>query len=90
MISINMNKAKEIFKDKIREVRKPLLEAKDVEYIRYLEIGDSEKVAAVAAEKKLLRDAPADSNIDAATNVEELKQAWNTDLLGSNPYLQVF
>ena len=31
VISEDMDKAKEIFKDKIREVRKPLLEAKDVE-----------------------------------------------------------
>lgn len=90
MITINMDKAKQIFKDKIREVRKPLLEAKDGEYIRHLEMGDSEKIAAVAAEKQLLRDAPADANIDAATNIEELKQSWNTDLLGPNPYLQVF
>jgi hypothetical protein len=38
-IGINVDKAKEIHKDKIREVRNPLLEKKDVEYIRAQEVG---------------------------------------------------
>ena len=33
VISEDLTKAKEIFKDKIREVRKPLLEAEDVVYM---------------------------------------------------------
>jgi len=37
VISEDMDKAKEIFKDKIREVRAPLLEAKDVELMKALE-----------------------------------------------------
>ena len=37
-----MTKAKEIFKDKIREVRGPLLEAEDVVYMKALEAGDSD------------------------------------------------
>jgi len=87
MISINMDKAKEMFKNKVREVRKPILEKKDGEYIRCLEVGDNEKIASIISEKQLLRDAPADPNISLASNIEELKTSWNSELLGPNPYL---
>ena len=36
--------------------------------------------------KQALRDAPADSAIDAATDVAGLKAQWNTDILGDTPY----
>lgn len=90
-IGIDVNKAKEIHKDKIREVRNPLLLKKDVEYMRALESGDSEKVATVAAEKQALRDATTIvNNVEVtATDVlgvtEELKQVWDVTILGPNP-----
>ena len=84
VISEDLTKAKEIFKDKIREVRKPLLEAKDVELMKALEAGDS--TTAIAAAKDALRDAPADSSIDAATDIAGLKAAWDTSVLGDSPY----
>ena len=90
-IGIDINKAKEIHKDKIREVRNPLLQAKDVEYIRAQEVGDTEKVAAVVAEKQALRDATtivANTNITATSVLgvtEELKQVWDETVLGVNP-----
>jgi hypothetical protein len=84
VISEDMAKAKEIFKDKIREVRKPLLEAKDVELMKALEAGDS--TTAIAAAKDALRDAPAAAAIDAATDIAGLKAAWDTDVLGDSPY----
>ena len=37
VISEDLDTAKEIFKDKIREVRKPLLEAEDVTYMKAME-----------------------------------------------------
>lgn len=84
VISEDMAKAKEIFKDKIREVRKPLLEAKDVELMKALEAGNS--TTAIAAAKDALRDAPAAAAIDAATDIAGLKAAWDTDVLGDSPY----
>ena len=84
VISEDMTKAKEIFKDKIREVRKPLLEEKDVELMKALEAGES--TTAIAAAKDALRDAPADAAIDAATDIAGLKAAWDTDVLGDSPY----
>jgi hypothetical protein len=84
VITEDMTKAKEIFKDKIREVRKPLLEAKDVELMKALEAGTS--TTAIATAKDALRDAPADASIDSATTITELKAAWDTDVLGDSPY----
>ena len=86
VISEDMTKAKEIFKDKIREVRTPLLDAEDVAYMKALEAGDTDAQAASVAKKTALRDAPADSAIDAATDIAGLKAAWDTDVLGDSPY----
>jgi hypothetical protein len=84
VISEDVTKAKEIFKDKIREVRAPLLEAKDVELMKALETGAS--TTAIAAAKNALRDAPAASAITNATTIDELKAAWDTSVLGDSPY----
>ena len=84
VISEDIDAAKEIFKDKIREVRKPLLEDKDVELMRALETGAS--TTDIAAAKNALRDAPAAVAITNATTIAELKSAWNSALLGENPY----
>ena len=84
VISEDLTKAKEIFKDKVREVRKPLLEAKDVELMKALETGAD--TSAIASAKQALRDAPAASAIDAATDMAGLKAAWDASLLGDSPY----
>ena len=84
VISEDMDKAKEIFKDKIREVRKPLLESKDVELMKALEEGNS--TTAIASAKNALRDAPAASAIADASTIDELKAAWDTSVLGDSPY----
>jgi hypothetical protein len=84
VISEDLTKAKEIFKDKVREVRKPLLDAKDVELMKALEAGSD--TSAIASAKQALRDAPAASAIDAASNMTELKAAWDVTLLGDSPY----
>ena len=92
-IGISVDKAKEIHKDKIREVRNPLLEKKDVEYMRALEVGDTTKVAEIVAEKQNLRDATtivANTNITATSVLgitEELKQVWDSEVLGQNPLI---
>jgi hypothetical protein len=84
MININLDKAKEIHRNKIREARKPLLEAKDVEFQRALETGGD--TSDIVAAKTALRDATAAPSIDLASNVEELKATWNQELLGASPY----
>jgi hypothetical protein len=86
VISEDMTKAKEIFKDKIREVRKPLLEAEDVVYMKALEAGDSDAQAASVTAKNALRNAPAASAITNAADIAALKAAWDTSVLGDSPY----
>ena len=86
VISEDMDEAKKIFKDKIREVRKPLLEAQDVLYMKALESGSSSTQTTVKNEKTKLRDATDASAITNAKTIAELKAAWDTDLLGASPY----
>ena len=86
VISEDLTKAKEIFKDKIREVRKPLLEAEDVVYMKALEADDADAKAASVTKKTNLRDAPAATAIVNAADIAALKAAWNADLLGDSPY----
>ena len=86
MISEDLATAKEIFKDKIREVRKPLLEAEDVAYMKALEADDATAKAASVTKKTNLRNAPAASAITNAKTIAELKAAWDTSVLGASPY----
>ena len=85
-ISEDMTKAKEIFKDKIRTVRQPLLDAEDVVYMKALEASDSSAQTASIAKKKKLRDAPAATAINNADTIAKLKAAWDTSTLGTSPY----
>ena len=82
----DMTAAKVIFKDKIREVRKPLLEAEDVTYMKALEADDASAKTASVNKKKALRDAPAATAIENADTVAKLKAAWDTSTLGTSPY----
>ena len=86
VISEDMTAAKVIFKDKLREVRQPLLDAEDVVYMKALEAADSTAQAASVAKKKALRDAPAASAISDADTIAKLKAAWDTSVLGDSPY----
>jgi len=71
IININIDKAKDITKDRLRAERKPLLEALDVEFIKAQEQGAD--TSAIVAEKQRLRDIT--NIVDSMTTVEELKGA---------------
>jgi hypothetical protein len=89
MIKINLDKAKEIQKDKIREVRKPLLEKLDVDFVRVLEVGGD--TASIVTQKQTLRDITdivTEAEISGTTVDEitaEIKAIWNEELLGPTP-----
>ena len=85
-ITEDVTAAKVIFKDKIREVRTPLLDAEDVVYMKALEADDADAKTASVAKKKALRDAPAASAITSADTIAKLKAAWDTSVLGDSPY----
>jgi len=75
MITINMEKARNIKKDKIREEREPLLKQLDTDYIRALEIEDTNLQSAIKSKKQMLRDATIDPSIENAETPEELSAA---------------
>lgn len=68
-IIIDIDKAKNITKDRLRAERKPLLEAQDVAFQRALE--SSADTTAIVAEKQRLRDIT--TLVDTVNTVEELK-----------------
>ena len=72
-VKVNIVKAKEITKEKLRADRKPLLEAQDVLFQRALETGAD--TTDIVAEKQRLRDITND--VDAMTTEEELKNKIN-------------
>lgn len=82
----DLDKAKELFKDKIREVRQPLFEQEDVVYMRAIEADDADAKSTSVAKKIKLRNATDTDAIKKASSISELKDAWDDDLLGTNPY----
>jgi hypothetical protein len=69
-ITINLTKAKDITKDRLRAERAPLLEALDVQFQRALETNAD--TTEIVAEKQRLRDIT--QLADTATTTNELKQ----------------
>jgi hypothetical protein len=68
-IIIDIDKAKDITKDRLRQEREPLLLAQDVAFQRALEINAD--TSAIVAEKQRLRDIT--KLVDNVNTVEELK-----------------
>lgn len=68
-ITVNLDKAKAITKDRLRAERSPLLAAQDVAFQRALESGAD--TAAIVAEKQRLRDIT--KLADSATTLDELR-----------------
>ena len=54
--------------------------------MKALEEGDSSAQTTAKNKKKALRDAPAASAITNASNITQLKAAWDTSILGTSPY----
>ena len=84
IVKIDMAVAKEIHRTNIRNARTPKFAELDIEYQKALETGAS--TTDIVAKKQALRDAPADSAIDSATDESDLKAQWNTSILGDSPY----
>ena len=81
---VDMAKAREIHKNKIRKARVSKFAELDVEFQKAQETGAS--TTDIVAKKQALRDAPADSGIAAASDTDALKAQWKTDILGTSPY----
>ena len=70
-MTINMTKAKTLTKDRLREDRKPLLDAQDILFNRALET--SEDTSAIVTEKNRLRDIT--NQVNSMTTLNQLKAA---------------
>lgn len=81
-----MAKARNIHRQNIRFSRGEKFVELDVEFQRAVETGDTSKQTEIAAKKQALRDAPADSEIESASDSDALKAQWKTDILGESPY----
>ena len=69
MITINLDKAKDITKERLRQERKPLLEAQDILFMKAQEEGSD--TTTIVAEKQRLRDIT--NSVDSCTTTDELK-----------------
>jgi hypothetical protein len=76
MITIDINKAKEVWKDKIRHARTSALAKLDIDFIKAQE--QNLDTTSIVADKNTLRDLP--SQVDTATTVDEIKAVWNNML----------
>jgi len=77
MITIDLNKAKAITKDRLRNERAPILQSLDVAFQRAMEEGGD--TAAVVAEKQRLRDIT--TQVDDAATLDDLR-ALKAERLG--------
>jgi len=84
VFGIDMAKARDIHRNKIRKARAPRLAELDIEFQKALETGSS--TTDIVNKKQALRDAPANSDIDSASDPDALKAQWQTDILGPSPY----
>lgn len=77
MITIDITKAKEVWKNKIRFHRAKALKKLDLDFMKAQENGID--TTSIVADKQTLRDLP--SQVDTATTETEIKAVWN-DMLG--------
>jgi hypothetical protein len=85
MLKINLEKALEIHKTKIREKRESVFKDLDVQFMKALEVGNTTLSAEIGAKKQALRDIT-DIDISNISTLNELKQIWDVELLGESPY----
>ena len=71
---IDLSKAKEEAKIKVRQARTPKFAELDVAYQRADEDGDADAKKAVADKKKVARDATKNTKITGASDVDKLKE----------------
>lgn len=69
-VSVSVTKAKAIHLDRLREMRKPKLEALDVEFMRAVEAGDTVSQKAISEKKQALRDV---TKAELPSDLDELK-----------------
>ena len=79
---IDLAKAKEIWKNKIRVVRDMRLQELDVKWMKAMEKGEVKIAQSIAADKQVLRDVTEREELTKASSVEEIKAFWPQILKG--------
>ena len=77
MITIDITKAKEVWKNKIRFKRAKALKKLDLDFMKAQEAGTD--TTSIVADKNTLRDLP--EQVNTATTTDEIKAVWD-DMLG--------
>ena len=72
-IVTDINIAKEIWIDKFRSARTPLLAALDISFMRAVEAGDADLQKEIASKKQALRDV---TSIELPNTLEGIKATW--------------
>ena len=85
MLNIDVNRALDVHKKQIRTKREILFKDLDVQFMRALEVGNTELAAEIGAKKQALRDA---TNFDSGSisNLNDVKALWDVEILGETPY----
>lgn len=79
---VDIKKAKEIWKNKIRKARKSQLENLDVAWIRTMESGKIEDAIKIVELKNQLRELTDHEDLKRANSVEEIRAFWPPILEG--------
>ena len=85
MLNINIEKALEIHKTKIRTKREIVFKDLDIQFMKALEVGNTTLATEIGVKKQTLRDA---TNIEAnsITTLDGIKSLWDVEILGETPY----
>lgn len=75
-IVVDMAKAVEIQKEKMRTTREPLLSALDVQFMRAIETENKALQLEITAKKQALRDVTNHPDFNRARTLEQLKRVW--------------
>lgn len=83
MFKLNIEKAKELHRDRIRIKREKIFKELDAKFMRALESNDTQKIAEITSLKQQLRDMPACEEVENACCLNDLREHW-PDILGSD------
>lgn len=75
-IVLDMDLARDVWRNKIRAARGPRFAALDIAWQRAQEAADDAALARISSEKRALRDMPAASEIARATSIADLRAFW--------------
>jgi hypothetical protein len=87
-LTFDVEKAKNIFVQRLRKTRESLFTTLDVEFMKALEIGNQAEIQNITNKKEKLRNIT-DIDLSTVTNIDELKSKWPTNLLGNSPYQNI-